>query len=214
MAFKTFAPGVLTSSDVNTFLMRQSVIVCTSSTRPGSPNEGMTIYETDTKNYLTYSGTAWIPLVQAYDYSFTPTLSGTGWTFKGYSSFSKVARIGRMVHYLGYVLWDGTGSQTAGAGAILVDLPVNSTGNPTAFARLSQHGVFAMIDVSASVNIAGLCRANAANELFIMPTINDAGIGAVNNYNTGITASYLSSSGQAPTDANDRWYWSVIYEAA
>jgi hypothetical protein len=59
MAFKTFAPGVLTSSDVNTFLMRQAVIVCTSSTRPGSPNEGMTIYETDTDRYKTYSGTAW-----------------------------------------------------------------------------------------------------------------------------------------------------------
>jgi hypothetical protein len=29
MAFKTFAPGVLTSSDVNTFLMRQAVITCT-----------------------------------------------------------------------------------------------------------------------------------------------------------------------------------------
>jgi hypothetical protein len=26
MAFKTFAPGVLTSSDVNTFLMRQAVM--------------------------------------------------------------------------------------------------------------------------------------------------------------------------------------------
>jgi hypothetical protein len=59
MAFKTFAPGVLTSSDVNTFLMRQAVIVCTSSTRPASPNEGMTIYETDTDRHAFYTGTAW-----------------------------------------------------------------------------------------------------------------------------------------------------------
>jgi hypothetical protein len=59
MAFKTFAPGVLTSSDVNTFLMRQSVITCTAATRPASPNEGMLIYETDTDLFKVYSGTAW-----------------------------------------------------------------------------------------------------------------------------------------------------------
>lgn len=34
-------------------------IICTSSTRPGSPFEGQTIYETDTKKELTYTGAAW-----------------------------------------------------------------------------------------------------------------------------------------------------------
>lgn len=60
MAFKTFTAGsVLTAADVNDYLMEQVVITCTSGTRPGSPNEGMTIYETDTDYIQVYSGSAW-----------------------------------------------------------------------------------------------------------------------------------------------------------
>lgn len=55
--FKTFVPGeTLTSADLMSYLMRQAVIQCTSSTRPGSPHIGMTIYETDTHKMLTYAG--------------------------------------------------------------------------------------------------------------------------------------------------------------
>jgi len=36
-------------------------IICTSSTRPGSPFEGQQIYETDTKRSWTYNGSQWIP---------------------------------------------------------------------------------------------------------------------------------------------------------
>lgn len=61
MAFKTFIDGnVLTETDLNDYLMRQSVIACTSGSRPSSPVEGMTIYETDTDLLLTYSGSAWV----------------------------------------------------------------------------------------------------------------------------------------------------------
>ena len=41
--------------------MKQSVIVCTSGTRPAGPNEGMTIYETDTDRVQIYNGAAWSP---------------------------------------------------------------------------------------------------------------------------------------------------------
>lgn len=64
MAFKTFTAGaVLTASDVNTYLAKQAVIVCTSTTRPSSPPEGMVIYETDTDKMLTYTTatTGWVP---------------------------------------------------------------------------------------------------------------------------------------------------------
>lgn len=64
MAFKTFVAGaVLTASDVNTYLAKQAVIVCTSTTRPTSPPEGMTIYETDTDKLLSYTTatTGWVP---------------------------------------------------------------------------------------------------------------------------------------------------------
>lgn|SRR5690606_27725071 len=60
MAFKTFTAGsVLTAADVNDYLMKQAVISCTSGTRPGTPNEGMTIYETDTDRLQVYDGSAW-----------------------------------------------------------------------------------------------------------------------------------------------------------
>lgn len=64
MAFKTFvAETTLPAADLNTYLMKQSVIVCTSGTRPASPIEGMTIYETDTDKLLIYTTatTLWNP---------------------------------------------------------------------------------------------------------------------------------------------------------
>lgn len=210
MAFKTFAPGVLTSSDVNTFLMRQAVITCTSSTRPSSPSEGMFIYETDTDNLAKYNGSSWV-YQGKYDYSFTPTLSGSGWTFKGYTAYSKVAQIGDMCHYIGYILWDGTGSQTAGSGSILVDLPIESATGPTAYTRLAQRGVFAMSDDSANAQYIGFARTNSTTELFL-------GAGDINSAHdpsladTGLNSTSLGSGIACPTDANDRWYWSLWYE--
>jgi hypothetical protein len=98
MAFKTFAPGVLTSSDVNTFLMRQAVIACTSSTRPASPSEGMTIYETDTDLALIYTGTAWQPIVNVGDWTaYTPTLTnitiGNGTVVARYQQIGKTTTV-------------------------------------------------------------------------------------------------------------------------
>jgi hypothetical protein len=62
MVFKTFAAGAtLPASDVNTYLMQQAVIGCTSTTRPSSPQAGMTIYETDTNRVYHYDGAAWQP---------------------------------------------------------------------------------------------------------------------------------------------------------
>lgn len=60
MVFKTFTAGsVLTAADVNDYLMKQAVIACTSGTRPSAPNEGMTIFETDTDRMMIYNGAAW-----------------------------------------------------------------------------------------------------------------------------------------------------------
>lgn len=81
MAFKTFVAGAtLTAAEVNTYLAKQAVIVCTSSTRPSSPPEGMTIYETDTDKMLIYTTatTGWQPPwnmpwgVLAYAQTVTP----------------------------------------------------------------------------------------------------------------------------------------------
>lgn len=62
MGFKTFTASPLTSSDVNTYLMKQAAIVCTSSTRPSTPPTGMLIFETDLVLWRYYNGTAWIAI--------------------------------------------------------------------------------------------------------------------------------------------------------
>jgi hypothetical protein len=122
MAFKTFAPGVLTSSDINTFFMRQAVIVCTSSTRPASPNEGMTIYETDTKLLRVYSGTAW-EVLSAYGAwtTFTPVVHN--WTLGNGTHNCSFMRVGRLVVADFNITW---GSTSTFAGALELNVPVNS----------------------------------------------------------------------------------------
>jgi hypothetical protein len=127
MAFKTFAPGVLTSSDVNTFLMRQAVIVATSSTRPASPNEGMTIYETDTDRYKTYSGTAWEDGFKSGAWiSYTPAVNsfgaGTDWALGNGTVVGKYQKVGRLV--IGYATLLFGSTTTFGTKSLISSVPL------------------------------------------------------------------------------------------
>jgi formylmethanofuran dehydrogenase subunit A len=85
MAYKVFSNGsTLPASDVNDFLMRQSVIVFSSSTARASaitsPTEGMLTYLEDTNRFQYYTGTAWQDL----------TDEPTGWSDKS-ANYSIVA---------------------------------------------------------------------------------------------------------------------------
>jgi hypothetical protein len=67
MAFKVFSNGsTLPASDLNDYLMRQSVMVFSNSTARASaitsPNEGMLTWLEDVNKYQYYSGTAWVDL--------------------------------------------------------------------------------------------------------------------------------------------------------
>jgi hypothetical protein len=77
MAYKVFSNGsVLNASDLNDFLMRQSVMVFSSSTARASaitsPIEGMLTYLEDTNRFQYYTGTAWQDLSD----------EATGWSDK------------------------------------------------------------------------------------------------------------------------------------
>jgi formylmethanofuran dehydrogenase subunit A len=85
MAYKVFSNGsTLPASDVNDFLMRQSVIVFSSSTARASaitsPNEGMLTYLEDTNRFQYYNGTGWQDLSD----------EATGWSDKS-ANYSIVA---------------------------------------------------------------------------------------------------------------------------
>ncbi len=69
MAYKTFANGFpLPASDLNNFLMNQSVIVFADSaartTAIPSPVEGMLTYLEDTSAYESWNGSAFVALVE------------------------------------------------------------------------------------------------------------------------------------------------------
>lgn len=64
MGYHTFAVGeTLSASNVMSFLMNQTLIVCTSGSRPGSPVAGMHVYETDTAQISIYTGSVWVNLL-------------------------------------------------------------------------------------------------------------------------------------------------------
>ncbi|WP_327047298.1 hypothetical protein OG320_05235 [Microbispora sp. NBC_01189] len=64
---------VLTSADVNTYLMQQVIIRCTSTTRPSSPSEGWHIYETDTRRFLVYRSGSWVREGEIEMYAVKPS---------------------------------------------------------------------------------------------------------------------------------------------
>jgi hypothetical protein len=64
--FKTFNSGdILGASDVNTYLMQQTVMVFATAAARGSaiasPTQGMTYYQSDEGRTYTYTGLAWKP---------------------------------------------------------------------------------------------------------------------------------------------------------
>lgn len=98
MSFKTFTSGaVLTAAELNTYLMQQANIVCTSGTRPSSPVEGMRIIETDTDLEYTYSGSGWVVSNTLGAWvSWTPTVGG--WSLGNGTLVAAYAKTGRTVH--------------------------------------------------------------------------------------------------------------------
>ena len=155
MAFKSFAAGVLTSAEVNTYLMNQSVIVCTSATRPGSPNEGMTIYETDTDYYKVYSGSAWEDVLKAGPWtSYTPSIfssgGGTNWSLGNGTVEGAYQKIGRLVMGWASVTFGST--SVFGTNILYVRGPVLSRARTAAEWAAGQCHAY---DLSASTSYNG-----------------------------------------------------------
>jgi hypothetical protein len=128
MANKTFTSTTLTASDVNTYLMKQAVIGCTSSTRP-TPVEGMTIFETDTDRLMTYDGSAWrdvVALGATRTFAVPPALWSPltqnavglgGTTFNG-----TWCRSGNLV--MAHMRWTGVGTYAGPLGVEYAELPI------------------------------------------------------------------------------------------
>lgn len=208
MAFKTFAPGVLTSSDVNTFLMRQAVITCTAATRPASPNEGMTIYETDTDLYRVYNGSIWVESGRQIGTTFatyTPTLSGSGWTFGSPTVTGLFTQVGKSVTVGFTIVW--AGGVTVGGSRIEISLPITARTGVGGVTKWSGMGY--RDDVSAGAIWPHVVQAYTATTMTLY------GFTHSSNANTTALTAITNIAGMVvPVDNLDNWYGSLTYEAA
>lgn len=157
MAFKIFAGGAtLSAADLNDYLMEQAVVVCTSSTRPSSPAEGWTIYETDTDSYSCYNGSAWKTLVIPGQWTaFTPTVYQDGGKISSVSitnNYCRYMRTGRHITYQGYVAISSGAAAIAGT-AIDITLPLTAAYTAASAMNIGTGYVY---DASAGTNYPGI----------------------------------------------------------
>lgn len=204
MAFKTFVAGeVLTAANVNDYLMEQAVIVCTSGTRPSSPQEGMTIYETDTDRQLTWDGSAWVIALEYgvwtdYSGSFTWGATGTAPAIGNGTVTARYRRSGKLVYYSFRILMGST--TTYGTGTYTFSVPVSIVGS-----RLYIGSAY-LRDTSAAANghVPGIVIADGANPTFVVMTSSaGAGTGTV----VGVTTPFTWAN-------TDHMTGTVIYESA
>jgi hypothetical protein len=126
VVYQLVANGNVPDEDYfNNALMKQAVIVCTSGTRPSSPVEGMTIYETDTDRHMVYSGSGWEIVLQQAATTYSPSWGGstTNPTLGNGTLTGRYVRISRKLVYVSIYLAIGSTS-TGGTGRWTFSLPV------------------------------------------------------------------------------------------
>lgn len=151
VAVAALASSITNANITNTrtqMYLDKANIICTSSTRPSAPFEGMEIYETDTDFKYIYSGSAWVPVnAIGAEPVWTPTLTQTGAVAKtvGNAVYQKINR-----RCAGHTHLTCTGAGTGGT-AITVGLPVAAA----AFSGTPIIGMFWCYDASAGTGYAG-----------------------------------------------------------
>lgn len=200
MTHKLWSTGeLLTSVDLND-MSNQTVIVCTSGTRPSSPVNGMLIYEADTNWYVSYNGSGWLILGTTKTSTYTPAITGSGgnpnlgttgtaegrWTLWG----------GKWCTYRGAIQWGGTGV-TAGSGQYLISLPFTSS--PSIANGVSNVGHIMLRDNSGGPALrTGACYITTSQTTFGMFEATTGLVTATVPWTWGGASDYIS--------------WTITYE--
>jgi len=172
MAYQEFVSGTpALASDINTYLMNQSVMVFTNSAARDAaltaPSAGMFAYLEDVDHYTIYEGAAWVKfdvIWNAWTPTFTNLTQGAGATTSAY-----YARIGKTIVAQVYVTMGTT--PTVG-GQFSVSLPVDIASSQ----RTGTIGTCVMRDATASVSYLGSVFAtSSAPSVARMQTIGTAG---------------------------------------
>jgi hypothetical protein len=127
--------------------LHSGVAVCTSSTRPASPYEGMYAFETDTDKTIVYNGSSWVELVPAGAWTaYTPTITQSGAVAKTVQ-YAAYSRAGRTISVNFYMTMTGTG---LAGNAVTVSLPVTASS-----AGFGVHGAGVIFDASGPTVYGG-----------------------------------------------------------
>lgn len=203
MPFKEFVAGTpALASDINTYLMEQSVMVFTNGAARDAalptPNHGMVVYLTASDHFQAYNGSAWVTFDigwNAWTPTFTNLTQGTGATTSAF-----YARIGKTVVAQVYVTM-GT-SPTVG-GQFSISLPVDHANSN----RSGSIGSCVMRDAGAGVSYLGSVFAtSSAPSVARMQTIGTA----------GATATLSSQTATNPftwaTTAGSYFQFTIMYQ--
>jgi hypothetical protein len=180
---------------------RQVVITCTSTTRPASPDEGMTIYETDTDRILIWTGSTWLIVSEPWQ-TYTPVLTAT--TTNPTLGTASVAsaryqRQHRTVTYQGIIQF-GTSGTNQGSGDYRISLPVTAE---TSITNRRIGSASAYDSSSAEVAIGMVYQVSSTTCAVLYPSSHPKG-----------AISYFGSGAPMAWAASDAIEFTVTYEAA
>jgi hypothetical protein len=212
LGFKTFTAGdVLTAADVNGYLMSQAVMVfddaAARTTALPTPAEGMVTYLKDTDSFWSYDGSNWVEVAKQIGTTFTsytPTLSGSGWTFGSPTVSGFYTQIGKLVTVAFRIAW--AGGVTTGAGRIEISLPVAAISRVV---TTSWGGVGYRDDTSLGTLWPHIVQPYTTTTMALYAISHSA------DANTSSLAAINNAAGLVvPVDNGDNWYGSCVYEAA
>lgn len=151
MPRKTFVAGTLaTASDVNTYLMDQSVMTFATpaarNTAIPTPTEGMVTFQASNDHLTVYNGTDWIPYDTSWT-TYTPTINNVT-LGSGSTTSAAYAQIGKTVVVQFYF---ALGATTTINGDINFSLPINQASSN----RSGQVGTCVILDSSAGTRYPG-----------------------------------------------------------
>lgn len=204
MPFKSFTAGSLaTASDVNTYLMEQSIATFSSAgarnTAITSPKNGQVAYITSSKSFTYYDGTGWQQLVLPEWITYTPTVNNVT-LGSGYTLSAVYTQIGDTV-IVNFSLLFGT--TTAVTGDVNFSLPVNHANTN----RSGGAGNAVVVDASPLTRYHANAYLSGTPSFAYVRVFNAAG-----NY---VTETALSSSvPMAAWAVNDLISATIIYQAA
>lgn len=203
----TFNPGdVLTAAKLNQMRANERIghIVCTSSTRPASPDTGTMIYETDTAKLLVWNGSAWVDVYPSQPtgslIAFAGSAAPTGWLLCDGTAVSRTT-YATLFSTISTTYGAGDGSTTFGLPDMRGRAPIGA-GTGTGLTARTRGQLVGSEALESHTHYEGDLRAavgavngNAGWLGYEASTLSPRGPGAITNYTvygTGFNNGYLT----------------------